>query len=839
MNQDSKIAAGAVANLAPRTRIVIIGAGLGGCISAYALGPHHDVTVIEMGRSTYDLERRIVDDGWPACGSPHVGSGLGGGTALWHNALIEIEDEIFKAHWPFLKSELAPWYDAAYPLLCGVRRSAFADAAETMLQEHKKLGLAADLFQWQYVAASRRNLWNSLGLAGRVRLVNGEALEFTTEGAKIKSVTVRTGKDEQQIDGDYFLFAGGGFGTPILLQKLAGKVAAPGLKNAGRYYEDHAIGFIGQVKIARPFYRLWNYPAPGGCLRQFSVVRCDGLHFGFQLRPAALRLREDRAARIGSVITKLRNQMWNPINWLRLLVHWDDILDIFSMKFGIRVPTSHYSVFIQAGQPLSDQLGVYGATDQDGDSSTIHRNWMLTPEFFATVRSAMDRFIEQIHPIARSFVLLPDWPKALATGAHHSGAARMSSDPAQGVCDASGQIHGLENAYIADGSVIPCSGMANTGLTIAALALRLSDRLHKRIETPTQVAEKVSEASHPDPKSRGICLITGATGFIGSRLCARLQWSGERQIRAMVRSVERGAAIAGPHLEIVQGDLLDRDAIARALEGCDAVIHLAHAEDDVAARATRNLVEAASRAGIRRFVHVSSISVHGPVPGPDATHESTARIGRYGESYCDAKAEEEEIVRQAMDAGHLSAVILRPTVVYGPGGFFVNAVIKEARAGSATIIDDGSGLCNAVYVDDVCDAIEAALRSQSAPGHAMFVNADRAITWREFTLAMAALVNPAPELKSVSAADALAWWAAHPIQPPKPPRSLPHRIFRKLVRTIFPKPGPPFPHPGRISRESVRVEFSNAEAKRLLGWTPQVDFAAGVARVRESIESEN
>lgn len=830
-------AAESASNPGQRSQIVVIGAGLGGCISAYALGPNHDVTVIEMGRSTSDIERRIVDLARPAGGSPHVGSGLGGGTALWHNALIEIDDEIFQTHWPFSKAELAPWYDAAFPLLCGIKRSALVTATDLLLKEHQKQGLAAELFQSQYVASSRRNMWHSLGLAGRVRLVKGEALGFKTEGSKIKSVTVRTAGGEENIDGDYFLLAAGGFGTPILLQSLAKQVAAPSLNNAGRFYEDHAIGFIGRVKIAKPLYRYWNYPAPGGCLRLFSVVRCDNLHFGFQLRPAALRLREDRAERIGSVITKLRNQIWNPINWMRLLVHWDDILDIFSMKFGIRIPTSHYSVFIQAGQPLSEELSVFAAEEPGSDRPKIHRKWLLPPDYYLTVQTAIDRFVEQIRPITRSVAILPDWQKVLATGAHHSGAARMSSDHAHCVCDASGQIYGLENVYIADGSVIPCSGMANTGLTIAALALRISDNLHKKIEASRQVAEKLSAACRPNPEGWGLCLVTGATGFIGSRLCTRLQWSGQQKIRAMVRSADRGAAISGPLVDIVQGDLLDRDAIARALEGCDTVIHLAHAEDDIAARATKNLVDAASRAGVQRFVHVSSISVHGPSPGSEAAHESTARIGRYGESYCDAKAEEEEIVQRAMDAGMLPGVILRPTVVYGPGGYFVASVLKEARAGNVTIVDDGNGSCNVVYVDDVCDAIEAALHSPNALGHAMFINADHAVTWREFTLALATLVNSKPDVKSVSSVDAIAWWASNPVRPPKPPRTIVHRILRKVVRTIFPKPDLPFPPLGRISRETVQIEFANGEAKRLLNWSPQIDFPAGVARVKDWLET--
>src|ERR1700753_215226 len=92
-----------------KPKIVIVGAGLGGCVCAFALSRTHDVTVVELGKSTSEIEKRVVDLGRPAGGTPHVGSGLGGGTALWHNALIEIDEEIFQQHWPFPKSELDPW----------------------------------------------------------------------------------------------------------------------------------------------------------------------------------------------------------------------------------------------------------------------------------------------------------------------------------------------------------------------------------------------------------------------------------------------------------------------------------------------------------------------------------------------------------------------------------------------------------------------------------------------------------------------------------------------------------------------------------------------------------
>lgn len=820
-----------------KRKVVIVGAGLGGCVCAFSLSHTHDVTVIELGKSTSEIEERVVDLARPAGGSPHVGSGLGGGTALWHNALIEIDEEIFEQYWPFPKTELDKWYDLAYPLLGGTRKEALSQPSDVLRQEYRKMGLEADLYQSQFIPSSRRNLWHSLGLTDRVRLLRGEAIRFGVSGERIDSVTVRTANGEVEVEGDYFVIAGGGFGTPVLLERLSQQVDVLSLQNAGRFYEDHPIGFIGRVQIRKPIYRFWNYSVPGGSLRALTVVRHEGGHFGFQLRPAALRLREDRSQRMGSIITKLRNQLWNPLHWFRLLTYWDDILDILSMKFRIRIPTSHYAIFLQAGQHPSEERSIFGDESQERQRK-IYRKWVLSPEYFATVRAAIESFSERIRPFSHSLTLLSNWQDALATGAHHSGTARMSRDPRSGVCDSNGKIHGLDNVYVADGSCIPCSGVANTGLTIGALALRLADHLAKDVRGAEIYAEpNVAEVAVASDRA-GLCLVTGATGFIGTRFCTRVQWAGSRRLRVLARSAEKASSIAGPFVDVLQGDLLDPRAITKALEGCDAVVHLAHGDDDIAAKATRNLVDAAIRAGIKRFVHVSSIAVHGPEPGPEAAHESTARIGRYGETYCDAKAEEEEIVRRAIDSGQLPAVILRPTIVYGPGGSFVESVLKDARNGRVSLVDEGSGVCNAVYIDDVCDAIEAALTSPNAVGSAVFINGDHAVSWRQFALAIASLVHPMPVIEDVRSTDAISWWAKNPPRPVKIARTFPAKVARKIIRTVLPKPATaPYPPLGRIQREIVQVEFANNEAKRVLGWKPEVDFSAGVQRIKEWLEN--
>jgi nucleoside-diphosphate-sugar epimerase len=327
------------------------------------------------------------------------------------------------------------------------------------------------------------------------------------------------------------------------------------------------------------------------------------------------------------------------------------------------------------------------------------------------------------------------------------------------------------------------------------------------------------------PPRPACCLITGASGFIGSRLGER--WAGEhgqRHVR-MVRSEASAAALRAAGRQAAVADLLKPASLQQALQGCDAVVHLAHG--DRGPEATRTLVQAAVAARVRRFVHISSMSVHGPVPGPEAAREDTARIGRYDHDYSDSKAEQEEIVQAAIDRGDLPAVILRPTVVYGPGSHFVRQVVEQARAGEVSMFDGGRGVCNAVHVDDVCAAIDAALSRDEALGQAMFINADQPVSWGEFIRAFAALVTPAPRFVDLSSAEALRYWAEHP---PETPTGMLSRVARKLKSlTSGPPPAAPWPPAGRVMRETFPIAFANDKARRLLAWAPAVSFEQGVA----------
>jgi nucleoside-diphosphate-sugar epimerase len=326
---------------------------------------------------------------------------------------------------------------------------------------------------------------------------------------------------------------------------------------------------------------------------------------------------------------------------------------------------------------------------------------------------------------------------------------------------------------------------------------------------------------------------------------------------------------------MVAGSLDDRQALDRALEGCDTVVHLAYSEPSH----TRNLVQVSMRRGIRRFVHISSIAVHGPHPDQAASSESGAVIGRYpGEDYSNRKAAAEHIVQQAIQKG-FPAIILRPTIVYGPYGPFVTSIVTTTRAlGLLVLIDEGNGICNAVYVDDVCDAIAAAIQADRGVGETFFVNGDRAVTWRDFNLAFARMVDADPPIVSLRSDDVRMYWAsqqstlranvsafgrlATSAEFHRQLASVPmfgavirrgkevakHVLSPDRVAALKQLRGGsaqtgnsgaaaiPYPDLGRVTRECMPIEFSNSKAREVLRWSPRFDLEAGANATRTWLE---
>jgi dihydroflavonol-4-reductase len=205
-------------------------------------------------------------------------------------------------------------------------------------------------------------------------------------------------------------------------------------------------------------------------------------------------------------------------------------------------------------------------------------------------------------------------------------------------------------------------------------------------------------------------LVTGGSGFIGSALVLELLRRGQA-VRALVRSREHPGNLAGLDVELVEGDLLDRESQHRALEGCDRVYHLAAVYANwlrdrslirhTNVEGTRNLLQACLERKVERVVYTSStaaLGAHGKTP---ADESAEFNLGYTGENYFISKYQAEQVALKFASKG-LPVVIVNPTNPLGPrdikptptGGLIIN-LLKGRLPG---YVDGG---INVVDVDDV------------------------------------------------------------------------------------------------------------------------------------------
>jgi nucleoside-diphosphate-sugar epimerase len=228
-------------------------------------------------------------------------------------------------------------------------------------------------------------------------------------------------------------------------------------------------------------------------------------------------------------------------------------------------------------------------------------------------------------------------------------------------------------------------------------------------------------------------LVTGAAGFIGSRLVEKLVLEHNADVRAFVHRFSTASRIARFPIEMVAGDIADGDAIDRAVEGCHYVFHLAHVPQDLSRnlQGARNLAEACLRHSVEHLVHVSTASVYEPFPDGDLFESTPVKASGWG--YGDNKLAGEQEFLDYFQEHHLPVTIIMPTIVYGPYGRRWTATpVSQILSGKIYLPDSGQGLCNAVYVDDVADAMVLAAETAGAAGERVFISGREPVTWQQF-----------------------------------------------------------------------------------------------------------
>jgi nucleoside-diphosphate-sugar epimerase len=226
-------------------------------------------------------------------------------------------------------------------------------------------------------------------------------------------------------------------------------------------------------------------------------------------------------------------------------------------------------------------------------------------------------------------------------------------------------------------------------------------------------------------KSEKLVLLTGATGFIGARVKTLLIDRGYR-LRVLTRRLVKEHAT----MNYIFGDLADISVCNRALEGVNAVIHIAGEKKNPSSfwlsnvKGVENLLDASVDAGIESFVHLSSVGVIGADPLNATIYDEEAFCNPRNDYEC-SKLEAEKLVCNASSQG-LPVTILRPSIVIGDGdpGHVLLRTIRKIAQGRFVYWAGKNVICNYVYVDDVAQACLALMKNPKANGHTYHISDD-------------------------------------------------------------------------------------------------------------------
>lgn len=322
-------------------------------------------------------------------------------------------------------------------------------------------------------------------------------------------------------------------------------------------------------------------------------------------------------------------------------------------------------------------------------------------------------------------------------------------------------------------------------------------------------------------------LVTGGGGFLGQALCRGLRARGFEVV-----SFNRGhyAELDAIGVRQVRGDLVSRDAVLAAAQGCDAIMHNAakagawgpYADYHAAnVTGTDNVVAACRAHGIARLVYTST---------PSVTHRAThpvAGLGAqdvpYGDGLKSPYAQTKKIAEQralAANDAALAVVALRPRLIWGPGdNQLLPRLVERAKAGRLRFVGDGCNVVDTTYIDNAADAHLAALDAlapgAACAGRAYFVSNGEPRTMRETLNGLLAAVGAPVVTRTIPFRAAYAigaacegLWSALPLRG-EPPMT--RFLAEQLVTTHW---------------------YDMEPARRDFGYRPKVSFDEGLARLR-------
>jgi nucleoside-diphosphate-sugar epimerase len=316
-----------------------------------------------------------------------------------------------------------------------------------------------------------------------------------------------------------------------------------------------------------------------------------------------------------------------------------------------------------------------------------------------------------------------------------------------------------------------------------------------------------------------VCL-TGGTGFVGQALVKRLLANGA-QVCVLARPSPRADALASQGVEVISGGVADADAIRRAVEGAEIIIHAAAMVEalgtrqkfyDANVRGTDAVLQASLRAKPRRIIYLSSIAVYGPLQDDEWIDEDTPfdELPEERDFYAQSKIEADRLALKFAKHSSVPLTILRPGIVFGPGRRLPNALIG-VRLGKLDIVfgrPDQPFPLN--YIENLADAIELAAQEPENDSRQYIILDDERLTLGQYHAARTA----STKTKTV-------FWPAQPIV-------VAATITHPLARFIPADTG------AFSRRQMIRASedryYSTRRIREELNWKPKIALREAVER---------
>ncbi|NQT66386.1 MAG: NAD-dependent epimerase/dehydratase family protein [Actinobacteria bacterium] len=310
-------------------------------------------------------------------------------------------------------------------------------------------------------------------------------------------------------------------------------------------------------------------------------------------------------------------------------------------------------------------------------------------------------------------------------------------------------------------------------------------------------------------------LVTGGTGFTGSHLVRSLIEEGMK-VRVLARPTGKTDFLRNLDVEVVIGDISERDDVDRAVKGMDKVFNIAAAfrESNLPEKTywainyngTKNILEACLKYDVSRLVHCSTIGVVSSVtavPSDETVPYSPGDV--YQQSKCEA---EKEVLRFAREK-KLAASVIRPCAIYGPGDMRLLKMFRMIAKRKFYVFGSGKAFYHMVYIDDLVSGFILASEKEEAVGEVFIIGGDKYTTLNKLfrIIADEFKVNP-PGIhfpyKPIEVLSVLMEYAYKPLKKEPP-------LYRRRV-AFFKKDR----------------AFNISKAKRILGYRPKVDLKKGI-----------